>query len=206
MHEDAVATVREEEGHGLILTVGLWSLRVGHTQVNLLPHLVQRCERLAAAIDPFAWCQGKHGVDAPRIVRASLDKREGQQLYLTRIVIDVMTCLCQNTPLRILHHNPEGILLNLNRSVGRFCGRIRLSRFKSITEHHIILILILRFDGRCEHTDTNRPLTHPLHLDLQLRIVLIRRIGEVEHLHSYWPIAVQVECLTRTQSIALPLH
>ena len=58
VHKDAVATVREEEGHGLILTVGLWSLRVGHTQVNLLPHLVQRCERLAAAIDPFRLVPG----------------------------------------------------------------------------------------------------------------------------------------------------
>ena len=30
MHEDAITTIREEEGHGLVLAIGLWSLWIGH--------------------------------------------------------------------------------------------------------------------------------------------------------------------------------
>ena len=41
MHEDAIATIREEERHGLILAIGLWSLRISHAEVYLLPYLIQ---------------------------------------------------------------------------------------------------------------------------------------------------------------------
>ena len=57
VHEDAIAAVREVEGHGLVLSVGLRALGVGDAEVYLLPHLVQRGERLAAAIDALAGSQ-----------------------------------------------------------------------------------------------------------------------------------------------------
>ena len=40
MHEDAVATIREVERYGLILSVSLRSLRVGDAELNLLSYLV----------------------------------------------------------------------------------------------------------------------------------------------------------------------
>ena len=64
MHEDAIATVREEEGYGFVLTVRLRPLRVGDGEVYLLPHLIQRGERLAATVDALTRGQRKHGIDA----------------------------------------------------------------------------------------------------------------------------------------------
>ena len=64
MHEDTIATIREEEGYGLVLAVCLWSLWVCHAKVHLLPHLVERRKRLATAIDALAWSQREDGIDA----------------------------------------------------------------------------------------------------------------------------------------------
>ena len=40
VHEDAIAAVREEERHGLVLAVTLRTLRVCHGEVHLLSHLI----------------------------------------------------------------------------------------------------------------------------------------------------------------------
>ena len=40
VHKDAIAAIREVERHGLILSVGLRTLRVGHAQVHLLTNLI----------------------------------------------------------------------------------------------------------------------------------------------------------------------
>ena len=82
MHEDAIATVRKEEGHRFVLSVSLRSLGICNAEVYLLPHLVQRGKRLTAAIDALARSQCEHGIDAAAVVRASLDEREWQQLDL----------------------------------------------------------------------------------------------------------------------------
>ena len=74
MHEDTIATIREEEGHGLILAVSLWALWVCHGEMHLLSYLVQRGERLTTAVDTLAWCQCQHRIDATGIVRAALDE------------------------------------------------------------------------------------------------------------------------------------
>ena len=76
MHEDAVATIREVERHGLILPIGLGTLWVGDTQVYLLSDLIQRCKRLATAIDALCRSQCEYGIHASGIIRATLDERE----------------------------------------------------------------------------------------------------------------------------------
>ena len=217
MHEDAIATVREEEGHGFILAVSLRPLRVGDGEVYLLPHLIQRGERLAAAIDALTWGQRQHGIDATRVVRAALDKRERQQLHLARIIVDTVARLRQHLALRVLDDDTPRILLNLNRAVvcaeGNrttilCCGGfvIRHFRLKPVAEHHIVSIVVFRHNRCRQHPDTGCPRRDKLYLDLQVWVVVIRRIGKVEHLHPYRPIAIQVKRLTRRHPVALPLH
>ena len=82
MHEDAIATIREEKRHRLILTIALRSLRVGDGEMYLLSHLIQRSERLATSIDAFTRSYCKDGINAAGVVRATFDKRERQQFYL----------------------------------------------------------------------------------------------------------------------------
>ena len=53
VHENAIALVGKEERHRLILTVGFGSLRVGDKEVDLLPHFVERCERLSTTVNPL---------------------------------------------------------------------------------------------------------------------------------------------------------
>ena len=119
MHKDAVAAIREIERHGLVLSVGLRSLRVGDGEMHLLPYLVQRCKRLTATVYPLAWRQQEHRIDAARIVAATLDKRERQQLHLRRIVVNDMACLRQHLSLGISHHNPPRTLLDLDTAILR---------------------------------------------------------------------------------------
>ena len=56
VHKHTIATVREEERHRLILTVGLRPLRIGNTEVYLLSYLIQGGERLTATVDALTWC------------------------------------------------------------------------------------------------------------------------------------------------------
>ena len=113
MHKNAVATIREVERYGLILSVSLRSLRIGDTELNLLPHLIQGTERLTAAIDALARRQQEHRIDGTAVVAASLDERERQQLHLRRVVVDDMARLRQHTALLVLEHQTEGIALDL---------------------------------------------------------------------------------------------
>ena len=217
MHENTIATIREEEGYGLVLPIRLRPLRIRHREVYLLPYLVQRGERFTTAVDPLARCQRQHRVDAARVVRASLYKREGQQLYLTRVVVDVMARLGENPSLGILDDNAPGIFLNLDTTVSRAVDNrvthalrgphLPLSlRLESIAEHHVVGILILGGNRRCQHPDTGCPRRNEFHLDLQLRIVHVGSIREVEHLHTNRPVAIEVKRLTGRQSVAFPLH
>ena len=41
MHEDAIATIGEEEGDRLVHTVTLRSLRVGNIKMNFLPYFIE---------------------------------------------------------------------------------------------------------------------------------------------------------------------
>ena len=74
MHEHAIASVGEEERYRLVLAIGLRALRIGDGEVYLLSNLIQRGERLTAAVDTLTGCQRQHGVDATRIVGAAFDK------------------------------------------------------------------------------------------------------------------------------------
>ena len=80
------------------------------------------------------------------------------------------------------------------------------STLEPVAEHHIVSILILRLNRRRQHPDPRRPRRDKLYLDLQLRIILIRSIRKIEHLHAHRPVAIEVERLTRRQPIAFPLH
>ena len=111
MHEHTIAAVGEEEGHGLILTVGLRALRIGDGEVYLLPYLIQRGERLTAAVDALTRCQRQHGVDATRIVGAAFDKRERQEFHLRGVVVDAVTRLCEDLAVGILDDDAPGVFL-----------------------------------------------------------------------------------------------
>ena len=128
-----------------------------------------------------------------------------------------MSCLCQDLALSILHDNAPGILVYLDAAVRRGIGyrvahalrgpHLALSLgFEPIAEHYVVSILILGLNRCRQHTDSRSPWRDKLHLDLQHWVVLVGCIGEVEHLHTHWPIAIEVERLTRTQPVAFPLH
>ena len=128
-----------------------------------------------------------------------------------------MARLRQDFTLRILYHQSPGILLNLNRAVvtligdgvcrlTAFPGSPLLTRLKLIAEHHIVLILCLWHDRCCQHADSRRLGRYEFYRDLQIRIILIRRIREVEHLHAHRPVAVEIKRLTRTHPVTFPLH
>ena len=129
-----------------------------------------------------------------------------------------MARLRQDFPFCIPDHQTEGVFLDLDAAVGGgvddgtaiVCrtgpGCRRCLRLERVAQHHIVLVRVCRHYRRGQHADPHRPRRDKLYLNLQIRIVLVRRVGEVEHLHSYRPVAVQVESLARTQAIALPLH
>ena len=117
-----------------------------------------------------------------------------------------MPCLRQDLPLRILNDDAERILLDFNATKIRLVCDKTLFSFKRLAKHHILLIRALRIDGCCQHPDPGRSRRDPLNLDLQLRIILIRCIGEVEHLHPHRPVAIEVESLPRAHPITFPLH
>ena len=56
VHKNAIATIRKVERHGLVLAVALRTLGIGDGEMHLLPYFIQRGERLATAVDPFARC------------------------------------------------------------------------------------------------------------------------------------------------------
>ena len=119
-----------------------------------------------------------------------------------------MTCLCQNTSLRILDHQPPRILPYLNRTVVRAIGdsvcrlydlpRLSfLALLETVAEHHIVFILRRRHDGRREHPDAGRPWRDKLDGKPEIRIVVVSSVREVEHLHPHRPVAIEVKGLSR---------
>ena len=117
-----------------------------------------------------------------------------------------MPRLRQYLPLCILDHNAEGVLLDLNAAKGRLvCDKTLLS-LEGIAEHHVVSIGILWLYRCGQHPDPRCSRRDPFYLDLQRRIVLIRCIGEIQHLHPHRPVPIQVKCLSRTHPVSFPLH
>ena len=128
-----------------------------------------------------------------------------------------MARLRQDLTLGILHDDAPGELMYLYpaiiRTVDNAISRLRTLPhgtgtflLETVTEHHVVLIRTFRLDRRRQHADTGCPRRDELHLDLQLGVIHVSCIGEIEHLHSYRPVAVQVKGLSGRQSVTLPLH
>ena len=135
-----------------------------------------------------------------------------------------MSCLRENLPFCIFHHQSPRIFLYFQTTVctlidngtGGLChfpillGRGNAAIYqlgdKLRGKHHVILILIGRCDRTGEHGDSQRPRTHETYLKTQIGIVIVCSIGEVEHLHTHGPIAIGIEGLTRRQAIPFPIH
>ena len=129
-----------------------------------------------------------------------------------------MPRLRQHLALRVLDDDTPRVLLNLDCAIvcaegnrttilspptGGGGGGLRL---EPVTEHHIVSIVVLRHDRCRQHPDAGRPRRNELDGHLQTRVIVIGSIGEVEHLHSHRPVAIEIECLTRRHPVALPLH
>ena len=155
MHENAITTIGEEEGHGFILSVGFGALGVGHHDLYLLPHLIECTKRLTTSVDTFAWSNGQHGIDAARVVGTAFDKRERQQFHLRRVVVDDMTCLRHHLAVLILQHQAPRIFLNLNAAIFRLvCNGFpiantlpsRRGRHRT-RQHHALAVAARSLDG-----------------------------------------------------------
>ena len=128
-----------------------------------------------------------------------------------------MARLGENPALRILDDQAPGVLLDFDGAivgaVGYLIGCLRVLPCSTLcaglelrAEHHVILIVVLRLNGRCQHADAGRARRDELYAQPQRRIVLVSGIGEVEHLHAHRPEAIEVEGLTGRHAVALPLY
>ena len=184
MHKETIATVREVERHRLIHTISLRSLRVHNRDVHLLSHLIQRSKALTATIDALTRRKHKHRVDATRVVAATLDKVERQELHLCAVIIDDMASLGQDLSVGITQDKAERILLDFQFTIFIFIydtivvsQRIpstlgdasiviaRILSYKFRREHRVIGIIHLRFDRRSEECDTQRTVIYLLNFD-----------------------------------------
>ena len=167
MHEDAVAAITEIERHRLVHAVGFRSLGVGDIEMHLLPHLVERGERLTTSINAFARREEEHGIDGTGVVASPFDKREGQQFYLRGVIVDDRAAAGEHTPVGIPNDKAPWVFLNLDASVlafiaygiGRAGSLPRMVCRHRTAKHRILGILILGCDRCGEHGDTYRSWT-----------------------------------------------
>ena len=128
-----------------------------------------------------------------------------------------MARLCQYLALGILQHQTEGEALHLDGAVGRLVayGIVRLRRLHATGlrrevrgegQHRVVGIRLFRHYRRCQQSDACRPWRQERDAHAQCGVVVVCRIGEVQHLHPDGPVAIQVECLSRRQSVAFPLQ
>ena len=167
MHEDAVAAIAEVERHRFVHAVSFRSLGVSDIKMHLLPHLIERGERLPATINAFAWREEEHGIDGTGIVASPFDERERQQFYLGGVVVDDRAAAGEHTPVGIPDDKTPGVFLNLDASVlafiaygiGRAGSLPRMVCRHRTAKHRVLGILILGHDRCGEHGDTYRSWT-----------------------------------------------
>ena len=119
MHEDAIASVAEIEGHGFVHARSLGSLRVGDEELHFLSHLVERGERLSTPVYPFLWCEREDGVDAPGVVGATLYEVKRQNLHLCGVVVGECACLGELASVFVFQDDAPWIFLYLYGAVRR---------------------------------------------------------------------------------------
>ena len=225
VHEEAIATVGEIERHRFVHAIGLRSLWIDHGDIDLLSHLVERGETLTTTIDALTRRKHKHRVDTAGVIATTLDEVERKQLHLCAIVVDDMTSLGEYLSMGITEHQAERILLDFQRAVLVLvddaavggCGVPSSTTDASVGiacvlsdklrgEHRVVGIVHLRTDRRREKGDTQGAVVYLLNLDTEVRVVVILGVGEVKHLHSHGPVAIEIERLARCQAITLPVE
>ena len=215
MHEDAIATIREEERNRLIHIGCLRSLRIGNEEIQLLANVVKSAWRLPTAVYPFAWSKGEDRLDGTTIVNATLHPHKRMCLYLRRIIIRQSTGMCEFLAILILHDKSPRIFLNLNATLGTLIHDslcrlrnipLRTTIGRLLYEHHLIVIVIFWNDRRCIETNTHGTAIYRLYGKLQFRTLIVGRSGEVKVLQRDNPLSVCIESLTCVELLTCPLY
>ena len=215
MHEDAIATVREEERDRLIHIRCLWSLSIGNEEIEFLPYVIESAWSLTTSVYPFARSKREYRFDGTTIVNATLHPHKRMCLYLSGIIIRQSTGMRQFLAILILHDKSPRIFLNLNATLGTLiydslCSLRDIPLCTTIGrlpyEHYLIVIVILRNDRRCIETHTNSTVVYWLYRELQFRTLVVCRSGEVEVLKRDDPLSVGIESLTGMELLTRPLN
>ena len=216
MHENTVSAVGEIERNRLVHLVRLRALRVGDEEIDLLSHLVQAGRRLTASVDAFAGLEAEHGSDAAGIVDAALPEAERNGLDLADVVVVAGPGLGEDLAGGILEHQTPGLLYDgqgrtfgagiddFVLSLGAGPGHVRVGCDELRAEHHLLDLLGL--DERSEHPDAYGTVRDEVHLEIELRVVLIAAGREILHAKLVHHHGVGVEGLARLEAVTPPLH
>ena len=213
MHKYSISSVAHKERHRLVHIRSLRALRVCHKEIQLLAYLVQCCGRLSAADDLLVRMQGKYRIDAPAVVGRASDELEWEHPHLGRIIVRQCSGVGHQIAVRIIKYDSERILRKSDGTIFTgpsvfslslvVCPVIAGGRL-AFSQHH--RRLFLDYHRRGIYPQTHCARCYEIYLERKIRVIVILRFREVQHLERLYSRHGRIECLTGKKAVPFPVY